>query len=137
MVLTEKELTYVTSQRLGRLATSNARGVLHVCPVGFRWNDQEGSIDIGGIDLRPSLKFRNAQTNPNASFVIDDVASTDPWTPRGIEFRGTAETLPTGGAEVNPRFGPDLIRIRPHRIRAWGIDGGPYEANSRRVRSQA
>lgn len=135
-MLTEKELAYVNGQRLGRLATSNARGVLHVCPVGFRWNDRDGTIDIGGINLPPSLKFRNVQANSNASFVIDDVASIDPWTPRGIEFRGTAETRATGGTDVNPRFGPELIRIRPHRIRAWGIEGSSYEANSRRVPRQ-
>jgi pyridoxamine 5'-phosphate oxidase family protein len=134
-MLTEKD-AYVNGQRLGRLATSNARGVLHVCPVSFRWNDQDGTIDIGGMNLPPSLKFRNVQANSNASFVIDDVASIDPWTPRGIEFRGTAETLATGGRDVNPRFGPELIRIRPHRIRAWGIEGGSYEANSRRVPRQ-
>lgn len=134
MLLTEKELTYVNEQLLGRLATSNREGVLHVCPVGFRWNDDLGTIDIGGFRLRSTLKYQNVQANPNASFVIDDLASTDPWLPRGVEFRGIAEALDTGGREVNARFGPELIRLHPRRIRAWGIDGDPYgKANSRSV----
>ena len=31
--------------------------------------------------------------------MIDDLASTDPWTPRGLEVRGTAELHDTGGPE--------------------------------------
>jgi pyridoxamine 5'-phosphate oxidase family protein len=134
MLLTENELAYVNGQLLGRLATANGQGVLHVCPVGFRWNDELGTIDIGGRDLPPSLKYRNVQANPNAAFVVDDLASIDPWSPRGIEFRGTAEALDTGGTELNPRFGPELIRLHPRRIRSWGVDGNPYgPANSRSV----
>jgi pyridoxamine 5'-phosphate oxidase family protein len=134
MLLTEKELAYVKSQRLGRLATSNAQGVLHVCPVGFRWNEELGTIDIGGLNLPPSLKYRNVKARPSASFVIDDLASTDPWLPRGIEFRGTAQALDSGGTEVMPHFGPELIRLQPRHIHAWGIDGEPYgPANSRKV----
>ncbi len=35
---TSAELTYLQSQRLGRLATVNEKGDLHVVPVGFRYN---------------------------------------------------------------------------------------------------
>ena len=45
--------------------------------------------------------------------MIDDLASTDPWRPRGIEVRGRAEALEA------PR---PLIRIDPLRIVSWGID---------------
>ena len=45
--------------------------------------------------------------------VIDDLASTDPWRPRGIEVRGRAEAVNA------PRA---LIRIHPRRIVSWGID---------------
>jgi pyridoxamine 5'-phosphate oxidase family protein len=47
--------------------------------------------------------------------VIDDLASTDPWVPRGIEIRGRAEAI----AMPTP-----LIRIHPERIVTWGI--GPH-----------
>jgi len=45
--------------------------------------------------------------------VIDDLASTDPWRPRGVEIRGRAEAIET------PRA---LIRIHLERIISWGID---------------
>ena len=47
-----------------------------------------------------------------AAIVSDDLASTDPWHPRGIEIRGRAEAiaLPT-----------PLIRIHPERIVSWGL----------------
>ena len=35
---TEKEIEYLREQRLGRLATVNARGEPHVVPVAFRYN---------------------------------------------------------------------------------------------------
>ena len=46
------------------------------------------------------------------AFVIDDLASTDPWHPRGIEIRGRGEAiaLPT-----------PLIRVHPERIVSWGL----------------
>ena len=35
MVFTETEIAYLTSQRLGRLATVQRNGTLQVSPVGF------------------------------------------------------------------------------------------------------
>jgi pyridoxamine 5'-phosphate oxidase family protein len=52
--------------------------------------------------------------------VIDDLASTDPWRPRGIEIRGRAESI----TDPEP-----LIRIHPGRIVAWGLED---EASPRR-----
>jgi pyridoxamine 5'-phosphate oxidase family protein len=58
--------------------------------------------------------------------VIDDLASTDPWRPRGIEVRGRAETL--DGARP-------LIRIHPERIVSWGIESEEMgKRHSRSVR---
>jgi pyridoxamine 5'-phosphate oxidase family protein len=34
---TAAEIAYLQSQRLGRLATVNEKGDLHVVPVGFRY----------------------------------------------------------------------------------------------------
>jgi pyridoxamine 5'-phosphate oxidase family protein len=46
--------------------------------------------------------------------VIDDLASVDPWRPRGVEVRGRAEVSA-------PR---PMIRIHPDRIVSWGIGNG-------------
>jgi len=63
--------------------------------------------------------------------VVDDVLP--PWKARGIEIRGRAETLPTGGQEIMADFDPELIRLTPTRIIGWGIEGDMFQANSRSV----
>ena len=49
------------------------------------------------------------------AFVIDDVASTDPWRVRGVEIRGRAEALPDE-PPLRPGFNSGIIRIHPRRM---------------------
>ena len=113
MTFSDLEIEYLGAQLLGRLATVDAAGAPQNSPVAFRHNPETGTIDIGGHNLVASRKFRNVQARPQVSFVVDDLPSTRPWRARGIEIRGEAEAL-TGDEP--------LIRIRPRRIIAWGID---------------
>ena len=117
---TEKEIQYTKGERLGRLATVDAEGRLHVAPVGIGYNAGLDTVDIGGHGLARSKKF-----------VVDDVFS--PWRARGIEIRGRAEVFSEGGTEVMASFSGELIRIFPHRIVGWGLDSDAFEANSRSV----
>ncbi|MGN6872040.1 MAG: PPOX class F420-dependent oxidoreductase [Solirubrobacteraceae bacterium] len=115
-VFTDVELRYLAGGRqLGRIATVGADGTPHVVPVGWIYNAVTETIDIGGYELERTKKFRDAARTGRAAIVIDDVESTDPWRPRGIEVRGRAEaiSLPT-----------PLIRIHPERIVSWGLEGG-------------
>jgi pyridoxamine 5'-phosphate oxidase family protein len=64
---------------------------------------------------------------------VDDLATVDPWAPRGIEIRGTAEALPYGGEALGPGFSAELIRIYPRRIVAWGIDAPPFSGRNART----
>ncbi len=130
-VFTDAEVAYLRSQLLGRLATAG-NDQPHAVPTGFRLRP-EGFIDIGGRDVAGSKKFRDVRANPRVAFVVDDLASTDPWTPRGIEIRGVAETHESGAAEVGPGFGESFIRIRPRRIVAWGLDTDAFHPNARTV----
>lgn len=123
---TDAERAYFSSQRLGRLATVGRGRRPHVVPVGFRYNADADSIDIGGHGMDGSMKWRDLTANPNVAFVVDDLASVDPWTPRGIELRGTAELHESGGEGIGPGFGPSWLRIRPRRVVAWGIDGDAF-----------
>lgn len=119
MGFTETELDYLASQRLGRLATSREDGTLQVNPVGFRYNPELGTIDIGGYELTRSRKFQNVAANGRVAFVVDDLASTDPWRPRYVEIRGEGEAIRTDtGTGHMP--GP-VIRIHPRRIISWGL----------------
>jgi pyridoxamine 5'-phosphate oxidase family protein len=113
---TGRELEYLSErrpERLGRIATVGKDGTPHVVPVGWRFNPDHDSIDIGGMNLTGTKKFRDVRRTGRASIVIDDLASVDPWQPRGIEVRGRAEAI----EGERPR-----IRIHPERIVSWGIE---------------
>lgn len=126
-----KELEYLQSQRLGRLATINAAGEPHVVPVGFRYNTDLDTIDLGGRFMGQSKKFRDAGRNERVAFVVDDFSPGGQ--PRGVEVRGRAQVLMTGGQEIRSGFDPEFIRIFPTRIVSWGIDTDPYHPSSRKV----
>jgi pyridoxamine 5'-phosphate oxidase family protein len=128
---TEKEISYLGEQRLGRLATVDAEGRPHVVPVAFRYNAELDTVDIGGHNFARSKKFRDVGQTGLAAFVVDDVLP--PWRPRGIEVRGEAEVRPEGGKEIMKDFAEDMIRIHPKRIVGWGIDSDAFGPNSRSV----
>ena len=122
-VFTPAEIAYLGSQRLGRIATVGPSGQPHAVPVGFRYNADLDTIDIGGHGFAKSKKFRDAQANPRVAFVVDDLASVSPWRPRGIEIRGRAEVLASGGEAFGRGYDPQIFRVRPRRIASWGLEG--------------
>jgi len=133
-VFTPAEIEYLRSQRLGRLATVDATGQPHAVPVGFRYNAALEVIEFGGHGgFAKRKKYRDIAHNPRVAFVVDDLASVNPWKARGIEIRGRAEIVSTGGKELGPGFDPEMIRIRPERIVSWGIDGNAFHPNARSV----
>lgn len=132
----EKELEYLRTQRLARLATVNAKGAPHVVPVGFRVSEDGDAIEVGGHGFAGSKKHRDIEANQKVAVVIDDLASTNPWAPRGIEVRGTAEIHESGGAD---RFGQGWdetwVRILPERVNSWGVEASPFTEGSRSART--
>ncbi len=132
-IFTPAEIAYLQSQMLGRLATVDPDGQPHVVPVSFRYNSDLDTIDIGGHDFAKRKKFRDVGHNPRVALVIDDLVSVNPWRARGIEIRGEAEVLETGGTTIRPDFDPQMFRIRPKRIISWGIEGDGFSQNARSV----
>ena len=121
--LTAAEITYLQSQRIARIATVGPNGQPHVVPVAFRYNPETETIDIGGHDgFAKRKKWRDVKSNPKVAVVIDDIVSVNPWKVRGIEIRGEAEMLMTGGQSIVPGFDPEMFRIRPKRVVSWGIN---------------
>ena len=116
----EAELAYLATQRLGRLATIAPDGTPQNSPTGFRYNAELGTIDIGGLNMGATRKFRNLRTNNRVAFVIDDIPSLDPYRVRCVEIRGTAEAL-TDVTPFRAGLSPELIRIHPDRIISFGI----------------
>lgn len=137
---TDSEIEYLKSQPLGRIATVGTDGRPHVTPVGVFYDPDSQTLAIGSAaDMSASKKFRDARRHPDVAVVVDDLAAIDPWTPRGIEIRGRAETNASGGEEVGTRldagfpFDAAWIRIRPRRVLAWGIDGSSFELVARDI----
>lgn len=119
---TAGQIEYLAGQRLGRIATTGKDGKPHVVPTSFRYNAELGTIDVGGLHVGTTKKYRDVQANPWAAIVVDDLASTDPWRPRMLEVRGRAETVDTGGADLGPGFGDAFIRIHPDKVNSFGIE---------------
>jgi pyridoxamine 5'-phosphate oxidase family protein len=125
MTFRPHEIEYMTSADLGRLATIKPDGTPQNSPVGFSYNAELGTIDIVGYQMSKSRKYRNIAVNPHVAFVVDDIASRDPWRVRCLEIRGTAEQaeLPTAATEPNGDvLDTAIIRITPRRIIGFGID---------------
>lgn len=130
-VFTDQELDYLAGQRLGRIATTGADGQPHVVPTSFRYNPEEDAIEVGGLRMSQTKKVRDVRRTGRASIVVDDVLP--PWRPRMIEIRGNAEVLPAGGKAFGDNFEDTIVRIRPTRIVAFGIDSDDLQSNSRSV----
>src|ERR1019366_217924 len=108
------EVEYLQSQRLARLATASASGLPDVSAVGFGLDGD--AIVSGGLDLTKTVRFRHLSENPRATVVIDDLASVEPWSPRGVKVRGSAT--------IEGLDGGHRIRIEPEVIWSWGINLG-------------
>jgi pyridoxamine 5'-phosphate oxidase family protein len=126
-IFTEKERAYLhDGPPLARIATVGKDGTPHVVPVGWSYNADAQTIEIGGMSLEQTKKYRDVQRTGRAAVVIDDLVSRDPWRVRGIEVRGRAEAL------GQPR---PLIRIHPERVVSWGIESDAIgERHARSVR---
>lgn len=119
----EAELAFLAEGgKLGRLATVDAQGQPHVVPVGWNYNPETDTIDIGGRDLTNTKKFRNVRDgNRKVAIVIDEVLP--PWRPRCVQVRGTAEALERATTPDGRPRGP-IIRITPTKIVSWGVEPG-------------
>jgi len=111
-VFTEQELHYLATQPLMRFATASLDGKPDIAPVVFEVDGDD--IVTAGFDISHTVRYRNLQKNPQATVVIDDLASMNPWSPRGIKVIGTATIETFEGGE---RF-----RISPRVIVSWAIN---------------
>jgi pyridoxamine 5'-phosphate oxidase family protein len=121
MSFTQIELDYLAGQHLGRLATKRPDGTLQNNPVGFRYQADLGTIDIGGFNMAASRKFHNVADTGEIAFVVDDLPSVNPWRVRCLEIRGTAEAIESP-ADSGYGSADPIIRIHPRRILSFGLD---------------
>lgn len=129
MTLTDEEQRFLSAQHLGRLATVGPDGGPQVKPVGFSYNDELGTIDIGGYNMAQSAKYKNVRRNPAVAFVVDDRPDGGLEGTRFLEIRGVAEAVAADGDGSHPAptapglvLGPEIIRIHPRRVLSYNID---------------
>jgi pyridoxamine 5'-phosphate oxidase family protein len=127
-IFTKKEIEYIKSQRLARIATAAAfteqegSAQPDVVPVGFDFDGEY--LYVGGMNLLKSTKFRNVLKNNKVAIVVDDLKSIDPWDPRGIRIYGTADIVTRQGGymENTDHPNPQYIRVNPKKKWSWGIE---------------
>lgn len=103
--------------------------------MGFTYNADLGTVDISGYHMSKSRKYLNIAANPTVAFVVDDIASRDPWRVRCLEIRGTAEQVaapPEVGAAGDEQDSA-IIRITPTGIIGFGIDDTTTEPHQLRA----
>ncbi len=118
-MFSEQEIAYLKSQRLARISTVSLDSQPDVAPVGFGFDGQR--FTVGGFDITRTLKYKNVKAgNVKVALVIDDLATVQPWVPRGIKLHGTAEIVE--GAD-----GKAVLMITPDRHWSWGIEEAAYK----------
>jgi pyridoxamine 5'-phosphate oxidase family protein len=116
MSFTAEEVAYIQSQGLVRVATAGADGQPDVVPVGIEFDGTH--FYIGGFDTTNTRRTRNVQSgNDKVAFVIDDIASTDPYAPRFLRVYGTAELV--------DRDSQPILKITPAISWSFNLDGRP------------
>jgi len=120
VMFSQAEVDYLKSQRLARVATSSRRGVPEVSPVGFEFDGRCFWVGSHSQEIfSRTRRYRNiTKGNDKVSLVVDDLASVNPWRPRGIKVSGKAEVLEHDGIFGRGRY----IRITPILTSSWGIE---------------
>lgn len=100
MVLTDAELEFLRSQRIGRFATVGPSGWPHVAPVMYAVDDSGAlEFDVDGV------KLRNLTSEPRAAMVVDAMGPK-----RGVAMQGRVELV-----------APERARLVPVRKFSWGL----------------
>ena len=129
---------FISSHRVGRLATADAQGAPHVIPICYAY---DGSHIYSALDLKPKRvstgrlkRVRNIVANPRVALVIDDYS--EDWDRLGyVMIQGSAQLVEAGderslGEDLlrkkYPQYatllpeGGTMLKITPRHIVSWG-----------------
>jgi len=129
-VFSERELDYLRSQRLARIATVSHRSQPDVAPVTYAFDGER--FYVGGLTLTRTLKYRNIQEQPRVALVVDD-APREGWTPRGVKIHGTAVI----GERTGPGGRVPVLEITPTMHWSWGIEAPTFRDGAPVIRRVA
>lgn len=92
MTFNDQEIDYITSHPLARVATVSSDGQPDIVPIVIEFDGRH--FFIGGYEPGRTRRTKNvASGNGRVAFVIDDLASTHPWSPRYLRVYGDAELV--------------------------------------------
>lgn len=115
MSFTEDEIAFMNSQPLARVATVSDDGQPDVVPVGFEFDGT--CINIGGYEPSKTRRHHNVLAgNHKVALVIDDLVSTQPWSPRFLRVYGTGEVVDGDRP---------YLRVTPEISWSWNLSGQP------------
>jgi pyridoxamine 5'-phosphate oxidase family protein len=117
------ERAWLASQRLGRLATVSPDGVVGNAPVTY-FLLADDTIDIGGMRMGATKKFRNVLAGSRVAFVVDIVDTSEGWDPIYLEVRGPAEAL-SDVAPPGDGFSREIIKIHPDWVKSFNLPTAP------------
>ena len=140
-LFTPEQARFLTSHRVGRLATVSGAGQPHVVPVCYAF---DGALLYTPIDEKPKRvgagelrRIRNLRENPQVSLVVDDY--DEDWTKLAfVIVRGRAEIVERGDersealALLREKYSQyramaledrPLLVIEPESVAAWGRVG--------------
>lgn len=119
--ITDSVASFITSARIGRLATADSVGQPTVVPICYAF---DGSALYSAVDAKPKQappeglkRIRNLRANPRVSIVIDEYQ--EDWTRlRYVIIQGQADLLTDG-----PQFahGVDLLLAKYPQYRTLGL----------------
>jgi pyridoxamine 5'-phosphate oxidase family protein len=123
MSFTEKEIAYLRSQPLARLATLGPGEQPDVVPVAFEFDGTYFWVGGSGDTVLDTRKFRNLRAgNRQVALVVDDMVSFDPFIARAIRVYGRAEEPFERVGMVGPGV---FMRITPTLSWSWNMAGEP------------
>jgi coenzyme F420-0:L-glutamate ligase / coenzyme F420-1:gamma-L-glutamate ligase len=126
---TDKQLAFIQSQRVGRLATADPTGQPHVIPVCYAC---DGANLYIALDAKPKRvapqrlkRVRNLLDNPQVALVIDHYS--DDWDALAyLLIQGNASLLPPSDPEHTAAVA--LLRARYPQYHTMPIDERPVIA---------
>jgi PPOX class probable F420-dependent enzyme len=123
---TEGEIAFISLQRAGRLATSDAEGHPTAVPVCYAFDGKHFFIALDekpkSVEPRQLKRVRNIEARHEASLLIDQY--TDDWSQLGyVLIYGLAEILPPEH-ELHAQALP-LLRVRYAQYRTMALETFP------------
>lgn len=108
----EKEIEYLRTQSLGRIASVDSSGQPDAVPVTFQFDGEH--INIGGFAPEKTRRHKSVLAgNTKVCLIVDDLASTNPWIPRYLRIYGEAKVI-----EGESPY----LKVTPTVSWSWNVD---------------